>query len=602
MYGHRTLYGAASPSVLRALPSLRNVSEKQRETVAIDKLRQCRVIFDFTDDSQFVEDREIKYEALVDILDFIGNYRGGQFSDSLHHEIIYMCAANLLRTLSPPRNPRGPQYDPEEDEPTLESGWNHIQLVYQIFLRFIESPSFSASIAKRYVDQRFALQLLELFESEDPRERDFAKTTMHRIYGKFLGLRSCIRRAIGHTFMRYTYEYEDFTHNGISELLEILGSIINGFAQPLKQEHVTFLEKTLLPLHKVPSLHVFHPQLSYCIVQYTDKEPALAGLIIKSLLKMWPQYNSNKGVLFLSEIEDVLDLAGSDQWREVAVVLSKKLAQCITCQHFQVIERALAFFRNDKIIEMIRSNLENVMPIIIPALVNRSQSCWNRNVQVMAINVVRMFQDLSPDAVDACMIQAKQLAEFDLLDSKKRVDSWNNIRKEAARLYSPNMSISPNLFELETFVSPQQQQSPSDVEMHNTMSASTNATNESQQQQQQLPPLPPPPLPLPPTSTVSAPPGGTFGRRKSVLPVDEQILDELAQHKPLEEIISGVSRSLLSQPVSATPPLSPTNNQSNGPSISAIRQTPNGTSAQQQQPIADLLRYALEPMQSNPRA
>ena len=41
-------------------------------------------------------------------------------------------------------------------------------------------------------------------------------------------------------------------HNGIAELLEILGSIINGFALPLKDEHKQFLLKALLPLHKVP--------------------------------------------------------------------------------------------------------------------------------------------------------------------------------------------------------------------------------------------------------------------------------------------------------------------------------------------------------------
>ena len=31
--------------------------------------------------------------------------------------------------------------------------------------------------------------------------------------------------------------YETERHNGIAELLEILGSIINGFALPLKEEH-----------------------------------------------------------------------------------------------------------------------------------------------------------------------------------------------------------------------------------------------------------------------------------------------------------------------------------------------------------------------------
>jgi len=46
-------------------------------------------------------------------------------------------------------------------------------------------------------------------------------------------------------FYRFVYETE--RHNGIAELLEILGSIINGFALPLKEEHkVGLLLATLL--------------------------------------------------------------------------------------------------------------------------------------------------------------------------------------------------------------------------------------------------------------------------------------------------------------------------------------------------------------------
>lgn len=67
----------------------------------------------------------------------------------------------------------------------LEASWPHLQIVYEFFLRFLESPDFQPSLAKKYIDQKFVLQLLELFDSEDPRERDFLKTVLHRIYGKF---------------------------------------------------------------------------------------------------------------------------------------------------------------------------------------------------------------------------------------------------------------------------------------------------------------------------------------------------------------------------------------------------------------------------------
>ena len=52
------------------------------------------------------------------------------------------------------------------------------------------------------VDCVLSLQLLDLFDSEDPRERDFLKTTLHRIYGKFLGLRAYIRKQINNIFYK----------------------------------------------------------------------------------------------------------------------------------------------------------------------------------------------------------------------------------------------------------------------------------------------------------------------------------------------------------------------------------------------------------------
>ena len=76
------------------------------------------------------------------------------------------------------------------------------QIVYAFFLRFLENPELQTSLAKRYIDQSFVVRLLELFDSEDPRERDFLKTILHRIYGKFLGLRAHIRRQINHIFLR----------------------------------------------------------------------------------------------------------------------------------------------------------------------------------------------------------------------------------------------------------------------------------------------------------------------------------------------------------------------------------------------------------------
>jgi serine/threonine-protein phosphatase 2A regulatory subunit B' len=98
--------------------------------------------------------------------------------------------------------------------------------------------------------------MLDLFDSEDPRERDYLKTILHRIYGKFMQIRTNIRKQVMNLLLKVTYEHE--THNGLTELLEILSSIISGFAAPLKPEHQDFFMKVMVPLHRVKTLSTFN--------------------------------------------------------------------------------------------------------------------------------------------------------------------------------------------------------------------------------------------------------------------------------------------------------------------------------------------------------
>ena len=68
-------------------------------------------------------------------------------------------AQNAFRALPPSTNPSGAEFDPEEDEPTLETSWPHLQLIYEFFLRFLESQDFQPSVAKKYIDQKFVIQV-----------------------------------------------------------------------------------------------------------------------------------------------------------------------------------------------------------------------------------------------------------------------------------------------------------------------------------------------------------------------------------------------------------------------------------------------------------
>jgi serine/threonine-protein phosphatase 2A regulatory subunit B' len=415
---------ATTDNQFSSLPKLREAPLAERTELFRRKMNCCSALFDFHNDTNQKE-KEAKRQTLLEIVEYVNNTRNC-FNESLMQDVVTMVGANIFRALPTKDRTVLSIYDPEDEEPTLERAWPHLQIVYEFFLRFVVSNDVDPKIAKRFVDQNFVLKLLELFDSEDPRERDYLKTILHRVYGKFMALRSFIRRAIQHAFFKVIYECE--IHNGVGELLEILGSIINGFALPLKEEHKEFLIKALIPLHKVKSLASFHQQLSYCMAQYVEKDPRLAFDIITSMLKFWPVSITSKQVLFLNELEETLELTQPPEFYRMQDQLFRRIALCITCPHFQVAERTLFLWNNDYIVKLINQNRQALFPIVIGALYTNSKQHWNSAVHGLTFNVLKLLMEADPSLFDECSAKHRQEAEEEEQKAEVRAQRWQALR------------------------------------------------------------------------------------------------------------------------------------------------------------------------------
>lgn len=335
-----------------------------------------------------------------------------------------MICKNIFRALPPSDSM---EFDVEEENPTLEASWPHLQLVYELFLSILESPDFQHSVAKKYIDQKLVLELLELFATEDPRERDFLKTVLHRVYGKFLGLRAFIRRHMNNIFLTFIYEREQFP--GIPELLEILGSIINGFALPLKPEHRQFLLKVLVPLHKTRGLILFHAQLAYCVVQFLEKDSSLTYPVVMGIIKYWPQTCSSKEVMFLSEVEEILDIMEPQQFALIKSELFQQLAKCVASPHFQVAERALYFWNNEYILSLIEEHSAAILPIMFSSLYQISKEHWNQTIVSLVYNVLKTFMEMNTEVFDNLTASYKVEQERKKQQRREREELWRKLDK-----------------------------------------------------------------------------------------------------------------------------------------------------------------------------
>lgn len=143
---------------LEKLPGFHEVPPNRRQHLFMQKIDQCNIIFDFNDASSDIKAKEVKRMALHELLDYVANNRQ-VITEPMYPRAVEMFGKNLFRPIPPPMNPQGEAFDPEEDEPVLEVAWPHIQVVYEFFLRFIESQDFNTNIAKQYIDHSFVLSV-----------------------------------------------------------------------------------------------------------------------------------------------------------------------------------------------------------------------------------------------------------------------------------------------------------------------------------------------------------------------------------------------------------------------------------------------------------
>uniref|UniRef100_A0A183UNN5 Serine/threonine protein phosphatase 2A regulatory subunit n=1 Tax=Toxocara canis TaxID=6265 RepID=A0A183UNN5_TOXCA len=232
---------------------------------------------------------------------------------------------------------------------------------------------------------------------------------------------------ISHFYLFFSFVFETDSFNGVGELLEILGSIINGFALPLKQEHKVFLVKVLLPLHKPRCLSLYHAQLAYCVVQFIEKDSTLTPQVFDALLKFWPKTCSSKEVMFLGEVEEILDIIEPEQFKKVIDPLFKQLAKCVSSPHFQVAERALYFWNNEYILSLIEETSAQVMPIMFPALYRISKEHWNQTIVALVYNVLKTFMEMNGKLFDELTANYKMERQKEKKREKDREDLWKRL-------------------------------------------------------------------------------------------------------------------------------------------------------------------------------
>ncbi|GMF37113.1 unnamed protein product [Phytophthora fragariaefolia] len=330
---------------------------------------------------------------------------------------------------------------------TEEQLWGLLSACYDLLLKAIEHiDKLEKHVRKEFFPLRFIAQLVNLFKTPSFKERQVLKGVLHRLYYKLTQRRSAIRKEIANTF--YEYIYETSNHYGVAELLEILGSIVNGFACPIKQEHVVLLEKALIPLHSTPAFISYHQQLAYCMIQYVSKDHTLFTPIVGGLLKYWPVGNSFKEVIFIVEFEEMLEhvLAEAD-FDSISPKLARRLGQCMISDQFQVAERAISCWSSPACLRIMNEYEklgQGMFDVIKPFLQRAITGHWNTLIQQKAQETYTMYYNMGYDTDDVTTTPSALVSDGKVLDSSAKTEE-SDPDEETNNTSEANLSMAVRL-------------------------------------------------------------------------------------------------------------------------------------------------------------
>lgn len=243
--------------------------------------------------------------------------------------------------------------------------WDNIKIIYDIFNSIIINKEMSKSILKIYITYDFTNKLINLFKSDIKYERNKLKFIIHDLYSKLISRRIMIRGIIFNYFNFWIIRLNKT--NGEAELLDVMSSIISGFSIPLRYEHTNFFNNILIPLHKKNCEHYFE-NLNRCIILYLEKDSNLAYILLENLFKLFHTHNYKIKLLFLEEIELILDYIDIQKINNYVDQLMNIIVGCFTEYNIDLKNKTLSFFKNDIFISIIKTYKNISFNIIVPKL------------------------------------------------------------------------------------------------------------------------------------------------------------------------------------------------------------------------------------------
>ena len=414
----------------------------------LKKVNLAKITYDYADEAKDSKPKAERLSAINDLIQLLNDQRmvTQLFVPNIEN-VMDMIKKNIFRPL--PNANRGnslsvSETGVEEEEQEPDHTWPHIRGIYEIFLQLVINEACDVKTLKQFVTSNFISEFLQLFDSDLVEERDFLKNILHKLYAKLVPRRKMIRKAITDCFHLLIHEIHKF--NGASELLDIMASIISGFAIPLREEHVIFFKNIIIPLHKVQTSGLYFDNLIRCSMLFLTKDSTLSVPLLEGILKYWPFANYVKETLFLQELPEVFEFCDVEKIQPLVNKLFKRVIRCISGSHLQVADRAMCLFESESFISIIKQYKTISFNMLVPTVNHLASNHWHQMLKESLSALKEILQKIDPQAYNNALETANQKKSDKTLritmppEERNKLDQkWKNFTK-IAKKQNPNFS------------------------------------------------------------------------------------------------------------------------------------------------------------------
>lgn len=136
---------------------------------------------------------------------------------------------------------------------------------------------------------------------------------------------------------------------------------------------------------------------------FLTKDRTLAIPLLEGLLKYWPFANCVKETLFLTELQEVLEVCEVEKVEPLIPRLFKRIVKSIGGDHLQVADRAMCFFENDYFLNILKTYKDKTFPMLVPVIVDLAENHWHKILQESLIALKTILKEIDPYAFEEAM-------------------------------------------------------------------------------------------------------------------------------------------------------------------------------------------------------